>query len=173
MPTVDYVAESKQLIYANDDITIENALLLNQRLQSHLVTLRERLEQMLLTCQRKYDKNEQVLSDMTRQEPAGSAKARRTYYFCGYPYFKNRDAFTAPLPADYNQRLKYDRELFPMQLQERTFWTSNTKLRLIQAVRKQVLQFLLVKSKDRVRSILGMDIKNAAEEIKKTNDGKR
>lgn len=171
-PLIDFVSESKQLIYENDDITIENALVLNERLQAQLVTLRENLEEMLFKCRKKYEKNEKILSDFTRKVPAGSSKARRTYFFCGYPYFKNRDAFTAPLPADYIHRRKYEMELFPMQLESRTFWTSNTKLRMIQAIRKQVMHFLSVKNKDRIRNILSMDVKNADEEIKNIREGK-
>lgn len=150
--THDYVSDARRMIYDHDDITIENALYLNKQMQTHLSELRTRLEQMLLACQNKYKRNEAILANMTKINNE-LAKARRTYFYCGYPYFKNRQAFGAPPPAEFDTRFRRQREFFPSQLAERRLWTPAAKVHLIQAVKKQVITFLQTKNKDQIRMI--------------------
>lgn len=168
--THDYVTEARQIIYDHDDITVENALLLNQQMQTNLLALRARLEQMLLACQNKYSRNETILSKSTRIT-SETSKARRTYYYCGYPYFKNRQAFGAPPPQDYAMRYKTMKELFPLKLEGHTRWTSAAKVHLIQAVKKQVINFLQVKNRDQIRAIAAERGDDADSRIKALVDG--
>lgn len=169
--THDYVTEAWQVIHSHDDITLENALRLNKQMQANLQALRVRLEQMLLAVQHKYRQNETLLSNASKVT-AEISKARRTYYFCGYPYFKDRKAFGAPPPQDYAVRHKQLKELFPLRLEGRYRWTPSAKVSLIQAVKKQVITFLQWKNRDRIRALaIEKDDANAtrADELTKEN----
>lgn len=165
VPVHDYVAESRHIIYANDDITIENALHLNKCMQNNLMTLQSKLEQMLLDCQVKYKRNEDILKELSCVSTPVMAKARCTYYYCGYPYFKNREAFGAPAPSDYIQRVNR-REMFPLALDgNRAFWTARDKFQIVQAIKLQLLKFLQTKSNDQIRSVRASGSMKAEGEI--------
>lgn len=173
IPEHDYVTEAQQIISNHSDISIENALVLNKQMQTHLVAIRSRLEQMLSEVKAKYKQNEQFLVSISQKPPIETAKARKSHFFCGYPYFKNREAFTAPPPAEFLRRRNEDKELFPLLLDEyKSFWTPSDKVLLIQAVKSQLVEFLYVKNKDRIRAIRASDPINAATEIARINAGK-
>lgn len=149
--TRSHVSEAKQLIYLNDDISIQNAILFNKQLQNNLQLLKSRLENMLRMCIEKYKENEKVISDLSE---ASSAKSTNgfSFYMCGYPYFKDRGAFPAPCPEEYFTRRKT--EVFPITLDNRNvFWLLRDKIQLIQGVKKQLIQFIRTKNKDRIRKI--------------------
>lgn len=162
----DYVFESHETIYNNSDIKIENALVLNKQMQSYLASVRSRLEDMLKNCRNKYKQNEALLVKLSNKPPPELAKARRSHFFCGYPYFKNRDAFSAPPPAEFLQRRNEGKELFPLLLDEyKSYWTNGDKVLLIQAVKSQLVKFLHVKNKDRVRYLRATDPDNSDNEV--------
>lgn len=173
IPEHDYVTEAHEVINNHNAISIENALMLNKQMQTHLAAVRSRLEQMLSDVKAKYKQNEELLVRISQKPALQTAKARKSHFFCGYPYFKNRDAFTAPPPADFLRRRDEDKELFPLLLDEyKSFWTPSDKVLLIQAVKTQLVEFLYVKNKDRVRRLKATDPANSAAEIERINYSK-
>lgn len=82
------MCEAEQTVYNYSEISIENALVLNKQMRVYLTDLKDALEQMLRTCQEKYKQNEIHMVEMNKakHEP----KLYATYYFCGYPFFKDR-----------------------------------------------------------------------------------
>lgn len=108
---------------------------------------------MLKDCQRKYKRNEQILLKLHKQTNVQQTFNQQTYYFCGAPYFKNKEAFSAPPIADYQQRKKR-KELFPMDLMEQKgYWLPRDKINLIQGVKKQMLNYLYLVNKRRLYEI--------------------
>lgn len=169
----DYVTEAHKVINNHNAISIENALVLNKQMQTHLAGVRTHLEQMLSEVKAKYKQNEELLVRMSQKAPVETAKARKSHFFCGYPFFKNREAFTAPPPADFLRRRNEDKELFPLLLDEhKSFWTPSDKVLLIQAVKTQLIDYLYVKNKDRVRRLRATASANCAAEIERINYGK-
>lgn len=116
-------------------------------MQTYLNDVTTELEQLLETCQLKYKKNEETLAKIvkTKTEP----KRYTTYYFCGYPYFKDRSGCGPSQPAEYLKR-KVD-ELFPLDLEKRGIWLPRDKVELIQGVKKQTIKYLQSKNRDRIR----------------------
>lgn len=164
----DYVSEVKKIIYTNDEINIENALLFNETLQMNLKELKSKLERMLQTCQQKYKANEKTIAKITDQSSTKKSQAMNTFYFCGQPYFKDAAAFPAPNTADYVARQR--RELFPLSLEERNvFWMARDKIHLINGVKKQVLAHLRSKNNDKIRKLA---TKRRASDVLKIREGK-
>lgn len=148
----NYVSEAKSIIYNNDEINIENALVFNKTMQTNLKELKAKLERMLRTCQEKYKTNEKTIAEMTEQTTSRRSQAMNTFYVCGQPYFKDADAFPAPHTADYIARRR--RELFPLDLEERNvFWMARDKIQLINGVKKQVTAHLRSKNNDKLRKL--------------------
>lgn len=147
----DYVQEAEHIVLSHNEITIENALIMNKQMRIHLVKLRDEVERLLKRCQDKYKRNEEIMEEL-RQKKSPTAIST-TYYFCGYPYFKDLSGSGAPLPAEYYQRRDRNNELFPIDLlDKRTFWLPRDKMDLVQGVKKQVVPFLQSKNRDRIRN---------------------
>lgn len=164
----NYVGDAKKIIYTNDEININNALLFNRKLQANLKTLKSKLEALLQTCQKKYRANEITIAEIAEQTSSKKSQAMNTFYMCGQPYFKDSAAFPAPHTADYHARRC--RELFPLDFEERNvFWMARDKIHLINGVKKQVLTHLRVKMSDQIRKLA---TKRRSSEVKKITDGK-
>lgn len=145
----DYVQDAELVIYNHNEISIQNALVLNKKIRSNLVNLREELERMLFACQQKYKKNEELLADLEKTKPA--PQVATTYYFCGSPFFKDRTGVGAPQPADYLRR-RDKNELFPIDLlSTKSIWLPRDKIDLVQGVKKQIIKYLESKNRDRIR----------------------
>lgn len=148
--TRSYVEEAKNLIYKNDEITIQNSILFNKKLQINLLALKSKLENMLIMCVQKYKDNEKLITELS-ERTSTKMQHRNSFYLCGYPYFKNRDGFPAPLPDEYHIRKK--NELFPLALNVRNVhWIAKDKMLLIQGVKKQLVQFIQMKNRDKIRT---------------------
>lgn len=116
----------------------------------YLVKLRDEVERLLKRCQDKYKQNEEIIEELSQKRSPTAIST--TYYFCGYPYFKDRSGSGPPLPAEYYQRRDRNNELFPIDLlDKRTFWLPRDKMDLVQGVKKQVVSFLQSKNRDRIR----------------------
>ncbi|KAJ6635824.1 Myb-like protein L [Pseudolycoriella hygida] len=151
----DYVNEAKTLIYANETITNENALAINQQLQLYLKEVKRKLEALLITCREKYNSNER-LKERIKSEMNAAKKDLRSmsYSFCGKPYFKQMDLFSAPLNSDYLYRKNVQHEYFPIDhLDAYKPWSAKDKLFLINGVKDQVLKFLKSNQKDLARQV--------------------
>lgn len=166
----DYVQEAEHLVLSHNQINIENALILNKQMRIYLVKLREEVEQLLNRCRDKYKRNEQMLEEASQKK--SSSVVSTTYYFCGYPYFKDLSGSGPPLPSEYYQRRnKTNNELFPIDLLEnRTFWLPRDKMDLVQGVKKQVVSFLQTKNNDRIRQ--SVEKRCASDIILRLNSGK-
>lgn len=156
----DVVQESQQTVYEYSDISIENALVLNKQMRVYLNDLKDELERMIDMCEEKYTQNEQLLVEMrkTKNEP----KRYTTYYFCGYPYFKDRKGGAPPQSAEYIRRTEKENEVFPIDLEKPGIWLSRDKIELIQGVKKQVVAYLLCQNRDKIRKTAG---KRCANEL--------
>lgn len=164
----NYVSEAKRIIFTNDEININNALLFNKMMQINLKEMKSKLEQMLQTCQQKYKTNEKTIAEMTDQTTTKRSQAMNTFYMCGQPYFKDAAAFPAPNTADYLARRR--RELFPLDLEERNvFWMARDKIHLINGVKKQVMAHLRSKNNDKLRKLA---TKRRASDATKIKEGK-
>lgn len=122
-------------------------------MQAQLLELKSKLHSMLRDCQKKYKKNEQVLQKLHKQTHMQQSFNQQTYYFCGSPYFKSKEAFSAQPTADYQERKRH-RELFPADLLEQQgYWLPRDKINLIQGVKKQVLRYLYSMNRMRMNEI--------------------
>lgn len=122
-------------------------------MQAQLLELKTKLHAMLRECQKKYKKNEETMRDMNKQTNVQQSFSQHTYSFCGAPYFKNKDAYSAPPTADYLQRRRH-RELFPIDLmRQKGYWLPRDKINLIQGVKKQLLNYLYLMNKKRSQEI--------------------
>lgn len=127
-------------------------------MQIYLNDLKNELDQLLETCQLKYKQNEEILVKMTKTK--SEPKLYTTYYFCGYPFFKDRKGGGPPQSAEYLRR-KGD-ELFPLDLDKRGVWLPRDKVELIHGVKKQVIEHLRKKNRDKIRQTAG---KRCASEL--------
>lgn len=126
----------------------------------YLNDVKAELERMLNTCQKKYKQNELLMEEMNAAKNA--PKLYATYYFCGYPYFKDRKGGGPPQSTEYLRRSEKECELFPLDLEKRTIWMPRDKGDLIQGVKKQVIQYLQMKNRMRMRQTTG---KRCAKEL--------
>lgn len=126
----------------------------------YLNDVKAELERMLNTCQKKYKQNELLMEEMNAAKNA--PKLYATYYFCGYPYFKDRKGGGPPQSTEYLRRSEKECELFPLDLEKRTIWMPRDKMDLIQGVKKQVVQYLQMKNRMRMRQTTG---KRCAKEL--------
>lgn len=142
--------DAEQLIGNHNQITIENALILNKKMQAYFMNLSDEVERLLIECQQKHKKNEKLLEELSITK--SPLLASSTYYFCGYPYFKDRHGYGAPQPAEYLERRDKNHELFPIDLiTKKTYWVPRDKFNLIQGVKKQTIDFLQSKNRDKIR----------------------
>lgn len=147
---VDYVQEAEQIVYNHNKISIENALKLNQQMQFYLNELKHEMEVMLDTCQQKYKQNTTLLEDKDKMKNISIMNS--TFYFTGYPYFKDKTGNGPPLSKEFLKRRDKDGELFPMDLLDRRQrWLSRDKILLVQGVKKQALKYLQMKNRDKIR----------------------
>lgn len=156
----DYVQEAEQIVYNYSKISIENALVLNQQMRIYLNDLKKEVEQLLNVCQEKYKQNERLLSDMSKVK--SEPKLYTTYYFCGYPYFKDRKGGAPPKPAEYLRRSEKGDEIFPLDLEKHGVWLPRDKVELIQGVKKQVVSYLQSQNRVKLRQTAG---KRCANEL--------
>lgn len=158
-----------QIIGSHQEISIENALVLNKQMRAKLVILKGELERLLEICQQKQKENDVILAEMSKSQKNAST-ACATYYFCGYPFFKDRNGDSAALPASYVQRRDAG-ELFPLELEtKRYLWTARDKVNLVQGVKKQVMNYLHMKNRDKLRQVA---TKRCAEDLAtRINKGK-
>lgn len=156
----DYVHEAEKIVCSYNQISIENALVLNKQMRVYLNDVKTELERMLNTCQKKYKQNELLLEEMSAAKNA--PKLYATYYFCGYPYFKDRKGGGPPKSLEYIRRSEIECELFPLDLERRSIWMPRDKVELIQGVKRQVIQYLHMKNRMRIRQTAG---KRCANEL--------
>lgn len=136
----------------------------------HLVKLRDEVERLLKRCRDKHKQNEEIMEELSQKKSTTAIST--TYYFCGYPYFKDRSGSGAPLPAEYYQRRDRNNELFPIDLlNKRTFWLPRDKIDLVQGVKKQVISYLQSKNRDRIRNVA--DKRHASDITLRLKTGKR
>lgn len=154
----DYVQESEQIVYNCSEISIENALILNKQMRIYLNDLKIDLERMLSVCSTKYKENEKLLTDINKAK--NEPKLYTTYYFCGYPFFKDRKGGAPAKSAEYLRRSENDGELFPLDLEKRGVWMPRDKVELIQGVKKQVIEHLRLKNNFKIRQTLGKRLAN-------------
>lgn len=151
---VNYAQEAEQIIHENSRMTIENALKLNKHMRTYLNDLKDELERLLNVCQQKFQDNELLLDKMNKEKYA--PKLYATYYFCGYPYFKDQKGGAAPQSAEYLKRIETGNELFPLNLLEKlNTWMSRDKFHLVQGVKEQAISYLHSKNRSRIRQTSG------------------
>lgn len=141
------MCEAEQTVYNHSQISIENALVLNKQMRVYLAELKDELEQMLRTCQEKYKQNEIHMAEMNKAK--SEPKLYSTYYFCGYPYFKDRKGGAPPLSAEYLKRSEKGDELFPLDLEKRGLWLPRDKFTLVQG------EYLQSQNRTRIRKTAG------------------
>lgn len=147
---MDYVQEAQQIVYNNSRMTIENALILNTRMRSYLHDLKDELERLLNVCQQKYKTNELMLDAVNKAKSA--PKLYATYYFCGYPFFKDQKGGAPPQSSEYLKRIETGNELFPLNLLEKLhIWISRDKFELVQGVKQQVISYLQSVNRSKMR----------------------
>ncbi|KAG4065083.1 hypothetical protein HA402_007480 [Bradysia odoriphaga] len=155
LSAIDYVNGAKSIIYANENITNENALAINQNLQEYLREMKRKLESLLHNVREKYKSNE-LLRERLIDESTTSKKDLRctSFFFCGKPYFKQMDLFSAPLNSDYMYRRNVKNEYFPIDHLD-TFkpWSAKDKLFLVNGVKEQLLTFLMSNQRDAARNV--------------------
>lgn len=154
----DYLQEAEQIVYNCSQISIENALTLNKQMRVYLNDLKIELERMLNVCRTKYKENDKLLTDMNKAK--NEPKLYTTYYFCGYPFFKDRRGGAPPKSTEYLKRSENDGELFPLDLEKRGVWMPRDKVELIQGVKKQVIEHLRLKNNSKIRQTLGKRLAN-------------
>lgn len=146
------VFEARTIIYNNDEITIENAILFNQKLQANLQLMKNELEDLLRTCTDKYNENEKLLEELTAQSSSRKIHTMSTFSTCGYPYFKDRQGFSAAYSEEFKRRQR--QEVFPFLMEEKSkFWLARDKIQLIQGVKKQVIAKIQQKNRDKIRKL--------------------
>lgn len=156
----DYVHDAANIVCDYNQISIENALILNKKMRSYLNDVKAELERMLNACQKKYKQNELLMEEMNAAKNA--PKLYSTYYFCGYPFFKDRKGGGPPKSVEYLRRSEKECELFPLDLEKRSIWMPRDKVELIQGVKKQVIQYLQANNRMRIRQTAG---KRCANEL--------
>lgn len=156
----DYVHEAEKFVRNNNHISIENALILNKQMRIYLNDVKAEIERMLNACQKKYKQNELLMEQMNVVKNA--PKLYATYYFCGYPFFKDSKGGGPPKSVEYLRRSEKECELFPLDLEKRSIWMSRDKVELIQGVKKQVIQYLQMKNRMRIRQTVS---KRCANEL--------
>ncbi|XP_055306417.1 snRNA-activating protein complex subunit 4 [Sitodiplosis mosellana] len=156
----DYVREAEQTVYNHNEISIENALTLNKHMRIYLNDLKHELEQLINVCQQKYKQNELLIAatNKAKNEP----KLYTTYYFCGYPFFKDRKGGAPPQSAEYLKRTEKGDEIFPLDLEKRCVWLPRDKVQLVQGVKKQVITYLQSQNRTKIRKTVG---KRCASEL--------
>lgn len=155
LAAIDYVNGAKSIIYANENITNQNALAINQHLQEYLREMKRKLESLLHNVREKYKTNE-LLRERLIDESVTSKKDLRctSFFFCGKPYFKQMDLFAAPANSDYLYRKNVKNEYFPIDHLD-TFkpWSAKDKLFLVNGVKEQLLKFLMSNQRDAARNV--------------------
>lgn len=152
---VDYVNEAKTIIYANQDITNQNALAINQHFQEYLREVKRKLEALLHNCREKYKSNDLLKYRISDESNAAKRDLRSTsFFFCGKPYFKQMDLFSAPFNSDYVYRKNIQNEYFPIDHMD-IFrpWSAKDKLFLVNGVKDQLLKFLMSNQRDDARKV--------------------
>lgn len=147
--------EAKTIIYANDDITNQNALAINQHLQTYLRETKRKLETLLHNCREKYKSNERLREQTVEESNASKKDLRSTsYFFCGKPYFKQMDLFSVPPNSDYLYRKNVQNEYFPIDhLDAFKPWSAKDKLFLVNGVKEQLMKFLKSNQRDAARKV--------------------
>lgn len=151
----DYVEEVKAIISANENITNQNALAINQHLQEYLRELKRKLEALLQTCRDKYQSNELLRANVVEGSNASKRDLRSTsFFFCGKPYFKQMDRFSTPLNPDYVYRKNVKQEYFPIDHMDACRpWSAKDKLFLVNGVKEQLKKFLMSNQRDIARKV--------------------
>lgn len=117
--------------------------------------MKRKLETLLYNCRFKYKSNE-LLRDRIVNETNASKKDLRSasFFFCGKPYFKQLDLFSAPPNSDYLYRKNVQNEYFPIDhLDAFKPWSAKDKLFLINGVKEQLTKFLLSNQRDVARTV--------------------
>lgn len=149
----DYVQEAEQTVYNHSHISIENALALNKHMRSYLTGVKDELERLIEVCQQKYRQNELLIAERNRVQ--SEPKLYTTYYYCGYPYFKDRKGCGPPQSAEYLKRAEKGDEVFPLDLEKRCVWLPRDKVQLMQGVKQQVITYLQSQNRSRIRKTVG------------------
>lgn len=162
--------ETSELLRNNSTISIENALKINQQMQNFLYELVKDLEQMQDTCRKKYQHNIKKMEQLNRRNHQKAVLPMKTVYFCGYPFFKNRQGNGPPLSHSFMRR-RAGGELFPMELLEkRSTWLHCDKIQLVQGIKKQALTYLQSFFRDQMRHARSK--RNSADLIIRLKSGK-
>lgn len=119
----------------------------------YLNELKVELERLIDVCQQKYKQNETFLAE--ENDAKNEPKRYRTYYFCGYPYFKDRNGGAPKQSAEYLKRSENGNELFPLDLEKRSVWLPRDKVELVQGVKQQVITYLKMQCRAKIRKTVG------------------
>lgn len=117
--------------------------------------MKRKLETLLYNCRVKYKSNE-LLRDRIVDETNSSRKDLRStsFFFCGKPYFKQFDLFSAPPNSDYLYRKNIRNEYFPIDhLDAFKPWSAKDKLFLVNGVKEQLVKFLMSNQRDVARKV--------------------
>lgn len=146
--------EVKRIILSNDEISVENAIRVNQELQNQLVRIINKVKNQLTAVQDRYRENERLLKKTGVQKVQVPNKLT-SVHFCGAPFFKTRDYHAAPNNPDFEYRKNKLKEFFPMELKAevKSPWTNGDSCALLQGVKEQYIAHLLSKCRDKLRSL--------------------
>lgn len=127
-------------------------------MRAYLNELKLKLERILNVCKEKYKQNELLLMELNKSKT--EPKLYTTYYFCGYPFFKDRKGGAPPKPDEYLQRSERESELFPLDLEKRGVWMPRDKVELVQGVKRQTIEFLHLQNRTKIRQAAGKRLAN-------------
>ncbi|XP_052901628.1 uncharacterized protein LOC128309316 [Anopheles moucheti] len=164
----NHTLEVEDIIRGHVDVTTKNAVGLNHHYKAKLMTLRQKLEGMLLQCQNRMLEVEKNLDDIRLNLTLKTRPARPRHpgYICGQPFFKDNDLYPGPHNEDYLYRKNVKKEFFPLDMFEsiETLWTSNDKKMVKDSVANQAYEF--VRRETQLREKMCINSGNARSIIK-------
>lgn len=146
--------EAKLTIVNVQEISTQNALIINKKMQESLKVLKSKLEEILSSILKKYQQNENFLLRGDSSRDAYLSRRKRSFFICGAPFFKDRECYSHPSNPDYSYRSKVLHELFPIDnALTPNMWALKDKYYLIQGVKDQALAFVNAKARTAIRGI--------------------
>lgn len=125
---------------------LKNALYLNKQMQESLLEVRAKIRRLLQEVKDAYSVNEEKLRKRTQRMSRkgfgmrGAYLRGGTFYLKGNMFFKDINCRNCPNNPDYERRIKYDNEMFPMDLNlcGRHVWSVKDKQGVVEGVKEQV-----------------------------------
>lgn len=132
---VDFMAQTVKLLENHAEVSMDNSIVLNRKLQDTLEELRTRVIAMLNKCRQIYEENQQKLANPTKMQ-----SYLKGIGSCGRPFFKDKAGRHCPPNADYVRRSEIEKEFFPsdLELYPHFTWTARDKVGIIQGIKEQV-----------------------------------